>query len=110
AELFRDCWYRYFGAPLAVLVDGGTEFKGEFFDLVQKCWKCRLYVTAPSRPQGNGVNESSHRGISKALHGADVRSGSELREAVSSAVLAHNNIPHPATGLAPVMALIGADA
>ncbi|EZG67972.1 hypothetical protein GNI_065190 [Gregarina niphandrodes] len=63
---------------------------------------CRLYVTAPYRPQGNGVNESSHRKLSEALHGADVRSGSELREAVSFALTAQNNIPDGATGLAPL--------
>ncbi|EZG42860.1 putative Pol polyprotein, partial [Gregarina niphandrodes] len=114
AQTVRDFavthWQQYFGVPIAVLVDGGSEFKSQFFQLVMNEWRSKLYVTSPYRPQGNGVNESSHRALSKALQGNNPTTFVELKEALAASVLAHNSIPHPATGLSPIMALIGTEA
>ncbi|EZG43381.1 integrase core domain protein, partial [Gregarina niphandrodes] len=46
-------WQQYFGVPIAVLVDGGSEFKSQFFQLVMNEWRSKLFVTTPYRPQGN---------------------------------------------------------
>ena len=56
ANAFRQHVLAVFGAPAECLVDGGTEFEGEFEDLCKQCMIDRR-VTSPDSPEGNGLTE-----------------------------------------------------
>ncbi|KAK3233678.1 hypothetical protein CYMTET_56035 [Cymbomonas tetramitiformis] len=56
ASAFRNHVLSVFGAPAECLVDGGTEFEGEFATLCRQCLIDRR-VTSPSSPESNGLTE-----------------------------------------------------
>eukprot|EP00854_Cymbomonas_tetramitiformis_P034165 gene34165-biopygen17657 len=56
AGAFRNHVMSVFGAPAECLVDGGTEFEGDFADLCRQCLIDRR-VTSPDSPEGNGLTE-----------------------------------------------------
>eukprot|EP00923_Selenidium_pygospionis_P060465 GHVN01106389.1.p1 GENE.GHVN01106389.1~~GHVN01106389.1.p1 ORF type:complete len:168 (+),score=23.81 GHVN01106389.1:444-947(+) len=57
-----DAWVGYFGAPRAVLCDRGPAFIDEGFrNFITQEIGAQLILTSSYYPQGNGINESSHR-------------------------------------------------
>eukprot|EP00922_Rhytidocystis_sp_ex-Travisia-forbesii_P071662 GHVS01106947.1.p1 GENE.GHVS01106947.1~~GHVS01106947.1.p1 ORF type:complete len:383 (+),score=33.61 GHVS01106947.1:144-1151(+) len=111
AAALRDMWLSYFGAPQGVLVDRGSEFVGKaFVDLVLREMGSRLIYTSVAYPQGNAINESSHRAIeasirSRLSYERDMPFPVLLRDAV----LAYNATPHSAIGSSPFYKLYGFD-
>ncbi|EZG43557.1 integrase core domain protein [Gregarina niphandrodes] len=65
---FYHYWVVAFGTPRAVLTDGGSIFKGAFHTTVTKHLGCPHLVTAPYRPQRNGITEASHVELKNMLH------------------------------------------
>ncbi len=55
-----------FGACAEVITDGGTEFKGEFDQLMQECMIDHRR-TAPNHPQADGLAERAVRSVKAAL-------------------------------------------
>jgi len=66
ANAFRNHVLSVFGAPAECLVDGGTEFEGEFKELCRACLIDRR-VTSPNSPEGNGLTERVVRTIKYCL-------------------------------------------
>ena len=53
ASWFYECIVREYGCPLAIRTDWGTEFLGNFYQLLSLLHVSHL-TTAPYYPQGNG--------------------------------------------------------
>eukprot|EP01053_Blabericola_migrator_P001928 Blabericola_migrator_1__1927@NODE_1523_length_4348_cov_17_645176_g557_i4_p2_GENE_NODE_1523_length_4348_cov_17_645176_g557_i4NODE_1523_length_4348_cov_17_645176_g557_i4_p2_ORF_typecomplete_len184_score6_51rve/PF00665_26/1_8e09DDE_2/PF02914_15/0_01_NODE_1523_length_4348_cov_17_645176_g557_i434133964 len=108
AELFVSGWIQTHGAPRAVLTDNGAAFTGnDFRTCVTQELQAVHFRSSPYYPQGNGVNEASHKGLSKTLQSLHRVPRMTLLEAVMAAQLIHNATPHPAVGMSPYCAMYG---
>lgn len=98
-------WCAFFQAPLAVLTDRGAEFRSEVFHtyVTQKLGAFHVYSSA-YYPQGNGINESSHRALEKALLAYWINEDADA--GILDAVKAYNATPGP-TGMSPYFFLFG---
>ncbi|MEK6249061.1 MAG: DDE-type integrase/transposase/recombinase, partial [Planctomycetales bacterium] len=110
-EFLEMFWLPYFGAPQAILTDRGTEFTSAAFrDYVLKSLQSAIIHTSPAYPQGNSINESSHRILQ---HTIAARSAHERSTGfavlVRDATIAYNAAPHSATGQPPFFLLTGQD-
>eukprot|EP00922_Rhytidocystis_sp_ex-Travisia-forbesii_P069806 GHVS01104252.1.p2 GENE.GHVS01104252.1~~GHVS01104252.1.p2 ORF type:complete len:156 (+),score=17.92 GHVS01104252.1:1-468(+) len=67
-----------------------------------------LMFTSPSYPQGNGINESSHRMLMHTVKArASVEVGAVIEELVSDATVAFNATPKSDTGQSPFFVITG---
>ena len=64
------------GAPVQIVSDNGTEFTNIISKTLQEVHDCKLIFSAPYHPQTNGLVESAHKAIKRAL----IKSISEKRE------------------------------
>ena len=64
------------GAPVQIVSDNGTEFTNIISKTLQEVHDCKLIFSAPYYPQTNGLVESAHKAIKRAL----IKSISEKRE------------------------------
>lgn len=90
---FRDHWITTFGPPHTLLTDHGTEYQGEFAHQVVREWGCHLIHSAVKYPQGNGLNEASHRVLEAGIMAARAAEVNNFNEALQFSVLAHNITP-----------------
>ena len=51
------------GPVMEVIMDNGTVFRSEIFQMMLKKWKIRSYYRAAYRPGGNGIVERHHRTV-----------------------------------------------
>lgn len=82
----------------------------EFNDFINKDHQIQLIHSSPYYPQGNGINESSHKtfeGIIKTM--SEMEKYTSYREIVDTAVLAYNNTPHGSLGDSPFFHVFGVD-
>jgi transposase-like protein len=63
---FLDRMLSQFGAPAEVLTDQGTEFKGNFQDLLNRCL-IDHYITSRDHPQADGLAERLVQTVKRAL-------------------------------------------
>lgn len=63
--------------------------------------------TSPYYPQGNAINESSHKALNRSISAYLHQFGGKLEDALAAAVSVHNSCPHSATGVSPYYALFG---
>ena len=81
-DSLQQHWIAKFGTPRAILTDRGAQFTStKFKTYVAKYLQCRHYFASTEYPQGNGVNESSHRILETAIKtspGSRVRPLSDL--------------------------------
>lgn len=106
-----DYWVAYFGVPTVVLTDRGAYYRpGLFRAFVQNVLGSKLISTSPYYPQGNGINESSHRLLTHVMKTASCRDfESELRYLVQCAQIVHNSSPNASLGTTPFHAMFGRD-
>eukprot|EP01069_Polyplicarium_translucidae_P001770 Polyplicarium_translucidae@DN1799_c0_g1_i1.p1 len=107
----KEHWLPYFGSCEAVLVDRGSEFiETSVRRFVVQEMQANLVFTSPSYPQGNAVNESSHRLLE---HTIKCRSSTEIQsdftELVRDATMVYNSVPHGSTGQPPFFLVTGQD-
>ena len=104
-------WLPHFGAPRALLTDRGTQYTaGAFSTWATKIVQCRLIHTSPHYPQGNSINESSHRILQHAIKTSPLSTNVEsLHLAVASATMVYNAAPHPSIGHSPYYNVYGKD-
>ena len=107
---FESRWLSYFGCPRSILTDRGSQYVGKgFSEYVVQELGIPLIHTSPYYPQGNGVNESSHRLLLHALRSRPTTS-SNLVAFVRQAVMVYNATPHPALfNHTPYSAVYGKD-
>lgn len=106
-KFFEDRWIRVFGPPHIVLTDGGTSFKSTFHGAVTTVYGAKHFTAAAYRPQGNGVNERSHRSLRSMVQAVCYEYAVPLPIGLCVAVEAYNNTPHSSIGVSPFEALFG---
>ena len=57
----------YFGTPRRLLSDRGREFVGEVWSKLTRSLGIQRLLTSPYHPEGNSINERSHRTINNIL-------------------------------------------
>ena len=103
-------WVVYFGKPEKIIVDRGSQFLANSFkEYVTQKLKAKLIFTSPEYPQGNGINESSHRILETAIRTSVEINFADLAEVVADAVLLHNATPNRRLGDTPASLVFGAD-
>lgn len=101
-------WNAIFQMPAAVLTDKRTEFTStEFTAFVTSNMGCVLCRSSPYYPQGNSINESSHRSIGLSLTMLEKDESCTFEEALLLASSIHNSSPHTATNNTPFFILFG---
>lgn len=106
-EALRSSWCHIFAAPNAILTDRGSAFQSSFRKFVVESLMAYHVFTSAYYPQGNSINEASHKALSKALDGAEWLGLSDFDEALENAVAVHNSCPHVAHGVSPFSFLFG---
>ncbi|KAK3266267.1 hypothetical protein CYMTET_25095 [Cymbomonas tetramitiformis] len=111
AAAFRNHVLSVFRAPAECLVDGGTEFQGEFAQLCRDCLIDRR-VTSPDSPEGNGLTERVVRTIKFCFKkiAVDKGLGYDWDELLWSVVLSYNAVKQESTGVAPFTMLFAQEA
>lgn len=109
--LFKEHWMPIFGAPECILTDRGSAFmSAKFRAYILQELNSSLIYTSVNYPQGNALNEASHKGIEAALRTrAQYDQASNFNEALADAVLAYNCTPHSALGESPGFLMLGFD-
>ena len=106
----RDHWVSKFGAPRIVLCDRGPEFTSESFkEYVTNILKSKLFHSSPEYPQGNGINESSHRILETAIKTHTFATHFTIEDAVADATLLYNTTPNSKIGDTPASLVFGCD-
>ena len=100
-----------FGAPAECLVDGGTEFEGEFKELCRACLIDRR-VTSPNSPEGNVLTERVVRTIKYCLKKIALDQGLDVAwdELLWSLVLSYNAAVQESLKVAPFTLLFAQEA
>ena len=108
-QCFSDRWMPVMGAPEAILCDRGSAFVSSAFrKFVLTQMNSMIVYTSVHYPQGNALNEASHRGIEAALKTrSQYDNASSFADALRDSVLAYNCTPHSGTGVSPFFALFG---
>ena len=110
-RVLRQHWVSIFQAPEAVLTDRGPAFRDSEFEEYVTQELCAYHVfTSPYYPQGNGINESSHRGLEASIAAAAGTLDVPFDEALRDAVVVHNATLHSALGDSPFFTMFGFDA
>eukprot|EP00921_Rhytidocystis_pertsovi_P011626 GHVQ01018810.1.p1 GENE.GHVQ01018810.1~~GHVQ01018810.1.p1 ORF type:complete len:197 (+),score=11.22 GHVQ01018810.1:594-1184(+) len=108
-RVVRDHWVTKFCFPNAVLADNGRAFRGSMFQTFVTD-ECRGYVvySGPAYPQGNGINEASHKALEASVEARLQREGDvSFNRVLQDAVMVYNATPHSAIGKSPYRCLFG---
>ncbi|MGH2623039.1 MAG: hypothetical protein ACRDE7_05180, partial [Sphingobacterium sp.] len=107
-QVLESKWIPTLMVPFAILTDRGSIFtSAEFVAYVGGKLGASLIHTSPFYPQGNAINESSHRTIDAMVSACMRQFGSSFNDALQRAVAAHNSTPHLSTGYTPFYMLHG---
>ena len=111
----KDRWLSIFGVPGAVLTDRGPAFRAaEFQKYITDTLGCFMTFSSAYYPQGNGLNESSHRILRSTVNAMVRRSigvhfmDVELfQDSLPTCLMVYNSTPHIAIGTSPFMKMVG---
>ncbi len=107
-NVFRRCWVSIFAAPTAVLHDRGSQFMSAAFrQFLLDQLRAIIVHTSSYYPQGNSINEASHRSIDAMLSVCSNQYKMSFANALHHATLIHNATPHASTGHSPFFFLHG---
>ena len=99
----------YFGTPRRLLSDRGREFVGEIWGKLMRSLGVQRLLTSPYHPEGNSINEQSHRTINNMLR-ARLLDGASSRawvEKIPGIMLALNAMVHEPHGFSSSMIATG---
>ena len=99
----------YFGTPRRLLSDRGQEFVGEFWTKLTRSLGIQRLLTSPYHPEGNSINERSHRTINNMLR-ARLLEGVPSRkwvDEIPGIMLALNTMVHEPHGFSASMIATG---
>ena len=105
-NIFFSRWVSYFGIPRLVLTDNHGSFKSVFSDAITSLG-CKHLLSAVYRPQGNGLNEASHKSLKMCLSALWQEGYHENIFNLWLAQRLHNTTPHVSLGTTPFHALYG---
>ena len=99
----------YFGTPRRLLSDRGREFVGEVWSKLTRSLGIQRLLTSPYHPEGNSINERSHRNINNMLR-ARLLDGTSSRtwvDKIPIIMLALNAMAHEPHGFSASMIATG---
>ena len=99
----------YFGTPRRLLSDLGREFMGEIWGKLMRSLGVQRVLTSPYHPEGDAINERSHRTMNNMLR-ARLLEGTSSKawvEKVPGIMLALNAMVHEPHGFSASMAATG---
>ena len=99
----------YFGTPRRLLSDRGREFVGEVCGKLTRSLGIQRLLTSPYHPEGNSINERSHRTINNMLR-ARLLDGTPSRtwvDKIPGIMLALNTMAHEPHGFSASMIATG---
>ena len=99
----------YFGKPHRLLSDRGREFVGDVWGKLMRSLGIQRVLTSPYHPEGNAINERSHRTLNNMLH-PQLLEGSSSKawvEKVPGIMLALNAMSHEPHGFSASMVATG---
>jgi len=109
-EAIRDHWVAKFGTPKSILCDRESIFTANTFKkYVKTTLKSTLYYTSPQYPQGNGVNESSHRVLETAIKTYKWDEHTHVATVIADATIIYNSTPNRELGDTPASLVFGTD-
>lgn len=106
---FEEAWLGVFQAPATILSDRGPQFRSAIYrEFVTQVLMALLVYTSPYYPQGNAVNEASHKAIGASLVAlSEAPEATSFPAAVRDATMVYNSVPHVHTGQTPNFMLFG---
>ena len=99
----------YFGTPHRLLSDRGQEFVREIWSKLLRSLGIQRALTSPYHPEGNAINERSHRTLNNTLR-ARLLEGSSSKawvDKVPGIMLSLNAMPHEPHGFSASMVATG---
>ena len=99
----------YFGTPRHLLSDRGREFVGDVWGKLMRSLGIQRLLTSPYHPEGNAIDERSHRTLNNMLR-ARLLEGSSSKawvEKVPGIMLALNAMSHEPHGFSASMVATG---
>ena len=99
----------YFGTPRRLLSDRGHEFISDIWTKLLHSLRIQRVLTSPYHPEGNAINERSHRTLNNMLH-ARLLEGSSSKawvDKVPGIMLTLNAMPHEPHGFLASMIATG---
>ena len=99
----------YFGTPRRLLSDRGREFVGDVWGRLMRSLGVQCVLTSPYHPEGNAVNERSHRTMNNMLQARLLEGTSSLAwvEKVPGLMLTLNAMVHEPHGFSASMVATG---
>ena len=99
----------YFGTPRRLLSDRGREFVGEVWGTLTRSFGIQRLLTSPYHPEGNSINERSHRTMNNMLWARLLRDLPSRRwvDEIPSIMLALNAMVHEPHGFSASMIATG---
>ena len=110
-KFLQRYWVNYFGCPRALLTDRGSTFiSADFTKYVAEDLRIPLINTSPYYPQGNAINEASHKFLHHVLKTSYLMTFNEpFGAVVSCATMIYNSTPHSQLGTTPYNLVFGQD-
>lgn len=109
-DTIKQKWLPSFGSPGAILSDHGSAFTSkEYTDFVVCDLRSSIIYASIQYPQGNAMNESSHRILESAIRCSPQWESSDFASLVSEATLVYNASPNVSIGDSPSSFLYGCD-
>ena len=102
----------YFGTPRRLLYDRGREFISDIWTKLLRSLGIQRVLTSPYHPEGNAINERSHRTLNNMLR-AHLLEGSSSKawvDKVPGIMLTLNAMPHEPHGFSASMIATGREA
>jgi transposase InsO family protein len=100
AQAFVDRWICYYGVPLVLLTDNGSNFASKFFSVLTHILGMKHVFTSPYRPSTNGQTERWNTTLMDTI--AHYLTGKkEWDELVGLAATSYNKSVHASTGYTP---------
>ena len=95
-----DRWFSYYGLPIAILSDDGSNFSSKFTQVFKKTLGVQQAFTTEYRPNTNGQVEALNATLADML-AHSVTSEKQLDRHVGAAVYSYNSTVHSSTGFTP---------
>ena len=107
AKTLVDRVFSYFGAPVQILTDQGSNFQSRLFAELMKRFEIDHVRTSPYKPSTNGLIERFHRTLNAILGKVVSRSQRDWDEWIPYAVAAYRATAHESTGFSPNYVIFG---